>query len=78
MIKIMGSRFKHKNKRRVDTATYPVVPEPFPLVDIAFVDLVVPLVVVQITTTMEPSGSSRRNKSLSRALASRERCSTKT
>jgi hypothetical protein len=47
-----------------------VVPELFLLLDIAFVDLVVPLVTVQITITMEPSGSSWRNKSLSRALAS--------
>jgi hypothetical protein len=47
-----------------------VVPELFLLLDIAFVDLDVPLVTVQITITMEPSGSSRRNKSLSRALAS--------
>jgi len=31
-------------------------PELFLLVDIAFVDLVVPLVAVQITTTTEPSG----------------------
>jgi hypothetical protein len=47
-----------------------VVPELFSLLDIAFVDLVVPLVIVQITITTEPSGSSRRNKSLSRALVS--------